>query len=91
MPEEAMQQSVAASTRCDIFFSIGTSAVVYPAAALPLEALRSGATVVQINPQPTPFTPQAHFALAAAAGLVLPELMTALKVLTHKGTQTISH
>jgi NAD-dependent SIR2 family protein deacetylase len=36
--------------------------------------LRSGAIVVEINPQPTPFTAQAHVALAAAAGVVLPKL-----------------
>jgi NAD-dependent deacetylase len=79
MPAEEMQQAMTASTHCDFFFSIGTSTVVYPAAALPSEALRSGATVVEINPQPTPFTPQAHYALAGAAGLVLPELVKALK------------
>jgi len=40
--------------------------------------LRSGATVAEINPQSTPFTAQAHFALAGAAGVVLPELMEGL-------------
>ncbi len=77
MPEEEMLEATTA-TDCDVFFSIGTSTVVYPAAALPTEALRNGATVVEINPQPTPFTPQAHFALAGAAGVVLPELVKAL-------------
>ena len=52
MPEAEMRQAMTASTHCDVFFSIGTSTVVYPAAALPSEALRSGATVVEINPQP---------------------------------------
>jgi len=79
MPEEEMQQAMTASTHCDFFFSIGTSTVVYPAAALPSDALGSGATVVEINPQPTPFTAQAHSALAGAAGAVLPELLKALK------------
>jgi len=79
MPEPEMRQAMTASTHCDFFFSIGTSTVVYPAAALPLEALRSGATVVEVNPQPTPFTAQAHFSLAGAAGVVLPELLKALK------------
>lgn len=78
MPAPEMRQAMTASTHCDFFFSIGTSTVVYPAAALPSEALRSGATVVEINPQPTPFTPQAHFALAGAAGVVLPELVRAI-------------
>src|SRR5665213_3098118 len=81
MPEEEMQQAMTASTHCDFFFSVGTSTVVYPAAALPSEALRSGATVVEINPQPTPFTAQAQFALAGAAGIVLPELVKALNEL----------
>jgi NAD-dependent deacetylase len=81
MPEEEMQQAMTASTHCDFFFSVGTSTVVYPAAALPSEALRSGATVVEINPQPTPFTVQAQFALAGAAGIVLPELVKALNEL----------
>jgi len=79
MPEEEMQRAITASTHCDVFFSIGTSTVVYPAAALPSEALRSGATVVEINPQPTPFTAQAHFVIAGAAGVVLPEIVKALK------------
>jgi NAD-dependent deacetylase len=79
MPEPEMRQAMTASTHCDVFFSIGTSAVVYPAAALPSEALQSGATVMEINPQPTPFTAQAHFALAGAAGVVLPEFVMALK------------
>lgn len=39
---------------CDLFVSIGTSAVVYPAADLPLVAKRSGATLIEINPDPTP-------------------------------------
>jgi NAD-dependent deacetylase len=79
MPVAEMEEAAAASASCDIFLSIGTSTVVYPAAALPLEALRGGATVVEINPQPTPLTAQAHFALAGAAGVVLPEVMKALQ------------
>jgi NAD-dependent deacetylase len=79
LPEGAMDQAATASTSCDIFLSIGTSTVVYPAAGLPLEALRSGAVVVEINPQPTPLTAQAQFALAGAAGIVLPELLQALR------------
>ena len=79
MPEAEMQQAATASATCDLFFSIGTSAVVYPAAGLPVEALRSGAALVEINPRPTPLTAQAHFALAGAAGVVLPRLLKALQ------------
>ncbi len=74
LPEAEMEQALHASVTCEIFFAIGTSALVYPAAALPLEALRSGATVVEINPQPTALTPKVHFALSGPAGIILPEL-----------------
>jgi NAD-dependent deacetylase len=80
LPEGAMKLATEASTSCDVFFSIGTSTVVYPAATLPTEALRSGAVVVEINPHPTPFTDQAHFVLAGAAGVVLPELLNTLNI-----------
>jgi NAD-dependent deacetylase len=79
LPEAELHRAERASAACDVFFSIGTSTVVYPAAELPYEALRGGATVVEINPQPTPFTAQAHFALAGPAGIVLPDLLASLK------------
>ncbi len=79
MPEAEMEQATRASTKCEIFLSVGTSTVVYPAASLPFEAMRSGAMVVEINPQATPFTAQAHFALSGAAGVVLPEMLASLR------------
>jgi NAD-dependent deacetylase len=79
LPEAAMERAATASTTCDVFFSIGTAAVVYPAAALPGDALRHGAVVVEINPQPTPLTDRAHFVLTGSAGEVLPELLRALR------------
>jgi NAD-dependent deacetylase len=79
MPEVEMELAARATKTCDIFFSIGTSTVVFPAAALPSEAKRSGATVVEINPQPTPFTAQADFVFTGAAGIVLPKLLAQFK------------
>jgi len=79
LPETEMELATRASTTCDVFCSVGTSTVVHPAASLPFEALDSGATVVEINLQPTPFTARAHFALAGAAGLVLPELLASVR------------
>ena len=80
LPEEEIARATAASTACDVFFSIGTSTMVYPAAALPFEALRAGATVVEINPQPTRLTLLAQFNLPDAAGVTLPALMKAITV-----------
>ncbi|HEY9171884.1 MAG TPA: NAD-dependent deacylase [Verrucomicrobiae bacterium] len=78
MPEAELEAAVRASTTCDIFISIGTSALVYPAADLPFQARRHGATIVEVNPHPTPLTDAAHFVLAGRAGSVLPALMQEL-------------
>jgi NAD-dependent deacetylase len=79
LPEMEIKSAMSASANCDVFFSVGTSTLVYPAAGLPSTALASGAAVVEINPQPTPFTPKATFALQGPAGVVLPKLLQALK------------
>lgn len=78
LPRQAILDAITVSQTCDLFLSVGTSTAVYPAASLPFEALRSGATVVEINPQPTPLTAQAHFVFGGPAGVVLPELLKSL-------------
>jgi NAD-dependent deacetylase len=60
--------------RCDLMLVAGTSAIVYPAAAVPYEAKRKGATVVEINPYHTELTRYCDFAIAAPSGEVLPAL-----------------
>lgn len=75
LPAGVLEQSVEASQRCDFFFSIGTSALVYPAASLPLEALDAGAIVVEVNPQPTPLTSRVHHFLEGPSGVILPALL----------------
>jgi NAD-dependent deacetylase len=67
-----------ATRGCDLFLSVGTSSLVYPAAALPYEALEAGATLVEINPSETPLTPHADHALRGEAGRVMPELVRAV-------------
>ena len=79
LPQLELEMALHAATTCDVFLSIGTSAVVYPAAALPLEAHNCGATVVVINPQPTPLSEHAYCVLTGAAGVVMPELVKALR------------
>ena len=43
-----------AAADCDVFLTIGTSSVVYPAASFVDQARRSGAFTVEINPEATP-------------------------------------
>jgi NAD-dependent deacetylase len=77
LPPVALFAAVTAARDCDVFFSIGTSALVQPAASLPLEALQHGATLVEINPDETPLTHAATYALREPAGEVLPALLAA--------------
>ncbi len=83
LPAAALQTAVSAAQSCDIFLSIGTSALVHPAASLPLMALEHGATLVEINPQSTPLTRLATFALTGAAGDLLPALLARLSGKIH--------
>lgn len=78
LPAEALQAAIQAAQTCDLFLSIGTSALVHPAASLPLLAIENGATTVEINPQLTPLTDLMDFVLSGPAGELLPHLLASL-------------
>ncbi|MCI0330179.1 MAG: NAD-dependent deacylase [candidate division Zixibacteria bacterium] len=67
-----------AASQAEVFFSVGTSALVQPAASLPLAAKRNGALLVEINLEPTPLSFAADFFLEGKAsewlGLIKEEL-----------------
>ncbi len=75
LPFGAFEAASEVARGCDVFLSIGTSSLVYPAAALPYEALESGAKLVEINPGETPLTPHADYSLRESAGKALPALL----------------
>ncbi len=77
LPEDQWAHAVSASESADLFFSIGTSGVVYPAASLPFVAQQAGAFLVEINPEATPLTERADEFLQGQAGEVLPTLLEA--------------
>lgn len=77
LPAGAMEAASVAARSCDVFLSIGTSSLVYPAASLPYEALSAEATVVEVNPEDTPLTPKADYTLRGWAGDALPVLVEA--------------
>jgi NAD-dependent deacetylase len=78
LPRAALEPALEAAQRCGLFFSIGTSALVQPAASLPLLAVENGAVLVEINPDQTPLTQAADYALHGPAGEVLPALLKAV-------------
>ncbi len=77
LPPQALEDALAAAVSCDLFFSIGTSALVEPAASLPTIAMQHGAAVVIINPDVRPQQSHPLYKLSGRAGLVLPALLRA--------------
>jgi NAD-dependent deacetylase len=78
LPATAILDATEAARSCDVLFSIGTSSLVQPAASLPEAATRAGAIVVEINPDETPLSSRADYALRGPAGEVLPALVSAI-------------
>jgi NAD-dependent deacetylase len=78
IPRGPMLAAAEAAANCDVFLSIGTSSLVYPAASLAQSALRAGATVIEINPTRTDLSPAADVVLAGPSGEILPRLLAEL-------------
>ena len=78
LPSDQWDAAERAARDADVFLSIGTSGVVYPAASLPLIAKRAGAFLVEVNAEPTPLTDYADEFLMGKSGDVLPRLVEAL-------------
>lgn len=79
LPENALAQALTRSAHCDLMLSVGTSGLVYPAAMLPYAALENNATVVEINPSPSPLAERADLVLTGKAASILPRLVATLK------------
>ena len=82
-----LQSAFALSSSCEVMFVVGTSAVVQPAASLPISAGQAGATVIEINPDPTPITAYADFSFRGKAGDILPKIDEALSLANPTGEE----
>lgn len=78
LPRDQLEAAVEAARSCEVFFSIGTSGVVQPAASLAFAAHNRGAIVIEINAEPTPLTPKADYFLQGKSGEILPQLVDAV-------------
>jgi NAD-dependent deacetylase len=76
LPPGAYELAVAKARECELCFVVGTSALVYPAAALPEIARAAGAYVCEVNPERTPLSDLCDEVLTGKAGEVLPLLGT---------------
>ena len=78
LPRAELESAVLAARTCNLFFSIGTSGVVQPAASLAYSAKNRGAVVVEVNVEETPLTPKVDYFFKGRSGEILPELVKAV-------------
>ncbi|HZW08488.1 MAG TPA: NAD-dependent deacylase [Phycisphaerales bacterium] len=79
LPEAALARARAALASCDAVVSIGTSAVVQPAASFVLVARAHGAAAVEVNREPTPISGAVDVSVQGLAGEIVPELVRLLQ------------
>ena len=75
LPAESLRRAWEVSARCEVFFSVGTSALVQPAASLPMTAKDNHAIVVEVNVAATPLTMRADYSFMGPSGELLPRLV----------------
>ena len=74
MPVAAVEEAFTLAGRTDVVLVVGSSLVVYPAADVPLAALRAGARMIVVNAEPTPFDRFANVVIYGRSGEVLPRI-----------------
>jgi NAD-dependent protein deacetylase/lipoamidase len=80
IPSEAMWRSRQVAADCDLMLVVGTSAVVHPAAMIPVIAKDNGAKIVEINPERTPLTDEiSDYLIMGRAGDVMNRIVAALE------------
>jgi NAD-dependent deacetylase len=81
IPPDVLARCGEEAARADCIVVAGTSATVYPAAALPYGVLDKGGALIEVNPHASELTPLATLSLQGAAGTVLPRLVEAVREL----------
>lgn len=79
LPEDQFNASEKAAANCDLFFVVGTSAVIYPAASLIFTAKQNGAYLAEINIEETEISGLADKSFFGTSGEILPEILNEIK------------
>jgi len=72
---QRIQDAFQAAVLCDVMLILGTSGVVYPAAACPEEAYKAGAKLIEINPNERCFGSMTSVFIKASAANAMNTLM----------------
>ncbi len=75
---DVLDESFTLASESDLFMVIGTSAMVQPAASLPIIAVESDIPVIEVNPENTPLSPYMTVSIEGKAGEILPEIFKLL-------------
>ncbi len=75
LPEREWLAAIDATQTCDTFITVGTSAIVYPAAGLIQLAVERSIPTIEVNLDPTPFSGEVSVSLRGRAGEILPILV----------------
>lgn len=81
LPRDALDKSMAAATRAELFFTIGTSGAVQPAASLPVMAKQNGALIVEVNIEPSEISFICDIKYHGKSGEILPQIVAKIKEL----------
>ena len=79
IPADALERAFDAADSCNVFLSVGTSSLVYPAAGLVDNARAAGAVTVEVNPKSTERSSSFDFVLRAGAAEALPKLLDSIQ------------
>jgi NAD-dependent deacetylase len=80
LPRREWEAAERAARLCDVFFCVGTSGLVEPAASLVHIASENGAVTVQVNTEPTGLEDRLSYDLRGSAAVVFPELVRRLSL-----------
>ncbi|MFD5431150.1 NAD-dependent deacetylase [Kitasatospora sp. NPDC058063] len=75
---EVLGQADAVARACDVFIAVGTSLQVFPVAGLPYNAVRTGAKLIIVNGEPTPYDEAAAEVIREPISQALPKLVRRL-------------
>jgi NAD-dependent deacetylase len=72
---EILSRAFQVAQDADLCLVVGTSALVQPAASVPLVTLQNGGALIEVNIERTPLSGEARVSLLGPSGEVLPELL----------------
>lgn len=81
LPEKDLREAMDHSKKSDVFFIIGSSLVVTPAATLPRVALENGSKLILLNKGETPYDDAVHLKISGNAGIIVPKIVEKVRFL----------